>query len=504
MQHMNFDHGFLTEKYPYREGAFYLGKNRNGQDVGYLSERHAITIAGAGSGKGATVIIPNLKRWPHNALVIDPKGEAAEQTWRDREAMGQAVHVLDPFDVADVPEHLKARFNPLDAIDLKSKTAREDIKVLADGLVMRHDPRSAHWDDGALDVLAGFMALAVTSDDPAKRTLPAMRQLFDPANLNDSIDRMENRVGVGNLMKAAAGKLKHSGTEATHFISGATSNTSWLDSEAIADTIQGSTFQLSDLKEKPCTVFLVLPAHLISEHGRFLRLFVRAALDAMAKGGTKGGRRCLFLLDEFYSLGYIDEIAKAAGLMRGYGVQLWPILQDLGQLVKLYDQEGAETFFGNSDVHQFFGNSDGMTLEYIARQIGVTRGDWGEKSGIPKLSPQEIREFVGKGRNDIVARRSICFLTGSSVIAPTPAPYFGSQNTGFFNGEDTPLSASFESRQAIITACVLALIPAYFIASDADANGENIGWIGWVYTWMICITVAYLGLKGMRILTRRY
>lgn len=449
MQHMDFEWGI---KHPYREGSLYLGKNNLGGEVGIATERHAITIAGAGSGKGATVIIPNLKRWPHNALVIDPKGEAAEATWRDREAMGQAVHVLDPFGVADVPDHLKARFNPLDAIDLKSKTAREDIKVLADGLVMRHDPRSAHWDDGALDVLAGFMALAATSNDPEKRSLPAMRQLFDPDNLSDSIDRMEATAGVGNLMKAAAGKLKNSGTEAAHFISGATSNTSWLDSESIAETLQNSTFQLSDLKEKPCTVFLVLPAHLLGEHGRFLRLFVRAALDAMAKGGTKGGRRCLFLLDEFYSLGYIDEISKAAGLMRGYGVQLWPILQDLGQLIKLYDREGAETFFGNADLHQFFGISDGMTLEYIAQQIGVTRGELGQQGGIPKLSPQEIRQFIRKGQGDIVARRSICFLTGSSVIAPTPAPYFGSgNNTATLQGQHDLLDKALVVGGAVIS-----------------------------------------------------
>ena len=416
---MDFDWGI---NYPYREGSFYLGKNNLGGDVGLSSERHAITIAGAGAGKGATVIIPNLKRWPHNALVIDPKGEAVEATWRDREAMGQAVHVLDPFGVAEVPDHLKARINPLDVIDPKSRTAREDIRVLADGLVMRNDPRSAHWDDGALEVLAGYMAYALVSDDPKKRNLPYVRHLLTQGSLGDILDDMEQREGVGNLMRSASSKLKNTGSESAHFLSGATSNTSWLDSEAISETLQDSTFQLSDLKEKPCTVFLVLPAHLLGEHGRFLRLFVRASLDAMAKGGTKGGRRCLFLLDEFYSLGYIDEIAKASGLMRCYGVQLWPILQDLGQLIKLYDREGAETFFGNADLHQFFGNSDGMTLDYIAQQVGVTRTE--EKGGIPKLSPQEIREFVSKRPGDTVARRSICFMPGSSIIAVHPAPYF--------------------------------------------------------------------------------
>ena len=66
------------------------------------TDRHALTVAGSRSGKGAAVIIPNLKRWTDNALVVDPKGEAARETWKERLAMGQAVHVLDPFGVADV------------------------------------------------------------------------------------------------------------------------------------------------------------------------------------------------------------------------------------------------------------------------------------------------------------------------------------------------------------------------------------------------------------------
>ena len=422
MRMMDFDWGI---KYPYRTGDLYLGKNNLGGDVGLTTERHAVTIAGAGAGKGATVIIPNLLRWPHNALVIDPKGEAAEATYAAREAMGQAVHVLDPFDVADVPDRLKARINPLDAIDPQSRTAREDVKVLVDGLVMRHDPRAAHWDDGAMDVLAGFIAYALTADDPAARNLPAIRDMLTGERLDSIIEAMSKRSEVGNLMRSAASKLMNTGSESAHFLSGASSNTAWLDSEAMADLLGSSTFKLSDLKETPCTVFLVLPAHLLGEHGRFLRLFVRAALNAMAQGGTKGGRRCLFLLDEFFALGYIDEVAKAAGLMRGYGVQLWPILQDLGQLVKLYDREGAETFFGNADLHQFFGNTDGMTLEHIGRQVGMTRPDWNmQGGGIPKMSPQEIRQFVGKGKGNVVARRAICFLTGSSVIQVKPAPYF--------------------------------------------------------------------------------
>lgn len=417
-----------ARKYPYKKGRIFLGYSPvRRRDVGIKTDRHMLTIAGARSGKGAALIIPNLLRWPHNALVIDPKGEAAIATNTERKRkMGQKVHVLDPFGVSGLKT---ACFNPLAAIDPNDPNAREDIKVLADGLVLRHDPSSAHWDDGALDVIAGVMAYVLHTEEPANRTLNKVREIIADKDIGKIADAMDGNSALGNLMTGAAGRLLRTGKESTHFLSGANANTAWLDSGAMQDMLSRSTFDLADLKAKNCTVFLVLPSHLLSEHGRFLRLFVRAALNAMAKGGTRGGKKCLFILDEFYSLGKLDEIAKAAGLMPGYGVHLWPFLQDLGQLEELYGRDGASTFFGNADAHIFFGNTDAPTLDYISKQIGI-RYEAGafdadkEMVGKPHMSPREIRAHVAKKDSDAVARRMIVFAKGSDVLSLRLAPYF--------------------------------------------------------------------------------
>jgi type IV secretory pathway TraG/TraD family ATPase VirD4 len=49
-------------------------------------------------------------------------------------------------------------------------------------------------------------------------------------------------------------------------------------------------------------VFLVLPPAFLAEYGRFLRLFVLAALSEMTKHDLNS-RPFLFMLDEFFSLG---------------------------------------------------------------------------------------------------------------------------------------------------------------------------------------------------------
>lgn len=454
----------------YAPGHVFLGLHaRYNYEIGIPIERHLITIAGAGSGKGSALIIPNLKRWPHNALVIDPKGENAEQTWADREAMGQAVHVLDPFRVANIPDRLRSTLNPLSGLDPSSPTIREDIRVIADGLVIRYKADDATWDNGAVSVLAGILAHAVASGDPVYQTLPAARELLrlPDEDLESVFQAMAQVGGFGGLPKAAAAIGLSTSKKNREFVGGARDHSEWLDSDPMAEMLSSSSFDMADLKRKPTTVFLVLPPEYLSEHGRFLRLFVRCALNAMAKGGQKG-ERCLFMLDEFFSLGRIDEIAKAAGLMRSYGVHLWPFLQDIGQLQQLYTPTGAMTFFGNSDAHIFFGNTDRLTLDYISIGLGTmtvddiganppsspisfgmgfgkpnafsafweglanaayqdSMNDYQHKMrvfGQPRLSPEQIKHILAKHHGQAVSNSMLVFSIGNTVYNLRLAPYF--------------------------------------------------------------------------------
>lgn len=456
-----------TENHRYEAGDFFLGLDENGHKVGISTERHGLTIAGAGSGKGAALIIPNLLRWPHNALVVDPKGENAEATWKAREAMGQRVYVLDPFKVANVPDRLRASCNLLAGIRPDSLTAREDIRVIADGMVMRYKADDATWDNGAVSVLSGMIGYVCADPSPEGRNLPAVRQLLTlpPDTLQGVFADMAETDTFGGLCKGAASIGLSDTRKNKEFVGGAVDHSEWLDSPAMASALTGEGFDLSELKTGKATVYLVLPPQYLGEHGRFLRLFVRAALDAMAKGLK--GEKCLFLLDEFFALGRIDEIAKAAGLMRGYGVQLWPFLQDLGQLKTLYGQDAAHTFFGNADLHVFFGNTDAPTLAYISKSLGAwTSKELGEpplqqnpgrmvwsagggfheavdqsiatfnqnrmneyahtqrQAGAPRMPPEEVRETVAKKDGDKIARHMIVFAKGGAIFLLKPEAYF--------------------------------------------------------------------------------
>jgi hypothetical protein len=412
--------GFLTAPaaYPYRTGSLFLGLDpATNAPVGVSTERHAITIAGARSGKGAALLIPNALRWSDNLLVIDPKGEIANAAWQAREALGQQVAVLDPFGAAKaVPDRLRATFNPLAEIDLASPVAGDEIRVIADGLVKRHKAEDGDWYDGAVRILAGVLAFVMESAPPEHRTFAAMRSvLLQPNEVKDDegnlvgglyhdAQMMQGCTAFGGLAKGAGVSImtaltSDKGQEKTH-LGMAREATVWMDQPLIASTLAASSFDLRDLKAGKLSVFLVLPPKYMGDYSAFLRLFVRAAINAMMDDDADNPRRCLFLLDEFYSLGKLDVVEQAAGLMGGYGLHLWPFMQDLGQLRQLYGDRMAETFFSNADAAVFFGNSDRATLQYVSGWAG-------------NLTPSEV------------------------VAAPPPQNYTAvrdPEKTGFFGG----------------------------------------------------------------------
>ena len=364
------------ENYIYEEGALLLGaygKRGEAYPIGIKTERHAITFAGSGAGKGAAVLIPNAKLWPHNLLCIDPKGEVAAETYKDRKKHGQKVYVIDPFEAAKIPKTCRASFNPLDGLDVNSPDIKEDIEAISDGIIRRDNPESSHWDDGAQSIISGLIAYLLLRAPKSKQNLIELRAIIrNGDSFAEVIEEMKNLQGCAGLCESGASAAY--AKEGGYFVSNAEKNTRWLDSERMKNSLVKTNFSMADLKQKPTSIYLVLPAKQLKNHGRFLRLFIRCALSEMMNpmpDGSEKGEECLFLLDEFFALGFIEEIMVSIGLMRSMGLKLWPVLQDIAQLEKLYGRDGMQTFFSNTDLHQFFGNTDPQTLDWISTRTGT-------------------------------------------------------------------------------------------------------------------------------------
>lgn len=155
-------------------------------------------------------------------------------------------------------------------------------------------------------------------------------------------------------------------------LASAQAQTHFLDSARIRENLSASDFDFADLKSKPMTIYLVLPSDRLNAFSRWMRLLVQQAITVNARNiEVKPKQPVLFLLDEMPTLGRLAMIEQAYGLMAGFGMQLWGIVQDVGQLKRIYG-DGWETFIGNSGVIQYFGSHDSMTANYFSELCGVT------------------------------------------------------------------------------------------------------------------------------------
>ena len=169
--------------------------------------------------------------------------------------------------------------------------------------------------------------------------------------------------GAGNRIRQKADK------EAAGVLSTAQSHTHFLDSQKIRAVTAKTTVNLMDLKKKPITVYLVLPADQLQNHGRWLRLMISMLLRSVTMTDERPDDDVLFMLDEFAALGSLPMIKQAFGLMRGYGLKIWPILQDLPQLKGLY-KDDWQTFIANAGAIQAFGVNDRTTAEFVSGALG--------------------------------------------------------------------------------------------------------------------------------------
>jgi type IV secretion system protein VirD4 len=416
-------------QYRYQSGSILLGRDDDGQMIGVDDDRHLMTVAGSRAGKSSTCLKPNLMLWPSSVMCIDPKGELAMDTAMHRAQMGQDVYILDPFgEVKGEAAKFRVGYNPLaEILAGDAKSVIDDATMIADALIVPNKGGQDHWSLSAKNLLRGLILWVLRSSVEPQNLNSVRRWITSPMGDDDEVDDQTIWLstlfelmggcddfsgvlaGVGNTMK---GKPRG---ERGSIISTAVEQTSFLDSEEMQEHLaQDGLDTLRVLKRKPSTIYLVLPASRMGTHYRWLRVILTLALSSLEREPMRLEKPVLFILEEFPQLGYMRQIEAAAGLMAGYGVKLWTVLQDLSQIKALY-RDSWETFIGNAGVVQSFGNTDATTLEYISRSLGnlhikeqqenrltATALSSGAKSssdnvrGVPLLAPFEVAQYCAR------------------------------------------------------------------------------------------------------------
>lgn len=404
--------------------------------IGMADDRHMLTIGGSRGGKGVSAIIPNLLKWKGSAIVIDPKGTNAAVTARyRREKLGQTVHVIDPFGESKIDD--VSFFDPLSQFSPKDTDAREKCMLVADALIVRSEnAKDPHWDDKSVQILAGFIAHLMTDAAYDKRRhLPELRRMLHlsgdkRANL---LADMTINEAMGGIAQEVANSIINMGdnAELRSILSSIEKHTEWMSSPAMIKAMSQSSFQFSKIKDAKTTIYLVIPPLYLKTHARFIRLFINLTIRGFVDGG-KAKVPTFMIMDEFLSLGYMEELENAMSWTAGYNLFLWPFVQDFGSLKDLYGN-AVDAFLANCRAVQVFAVNGPSTNEFISERLGkrplqslldVTRSN----ETLPLREPSEVPIDISAESG-----RQYILQSGKPTMLLERVPYFKSF---FFSGYD--------------------------------------------------------------------
>lgn len=423
---LGFAAGAELERYRHKAGAFYLGEIHSDHgarfEAGIDDDRHVFVVAGNRAGKGRSIGIQNVLRWQGPVFAIDPKAEAASicALYRGtaKAALGtgtsvrkfreEHVGILDPLGETRGPARIyKVSYNPLVDIDMSRGGGVRMIRAVAGAIITPEGSDNAHFSETAETLLSGVIEAVKLKEPPHNQTLTYCRDLLsrDYEALRDYLTT-DTRSVAGLAIEAAA-LMDHVGDDewGSHR-STLSRNLKWLAAPEMQEHLSPSSFSLYYAVQSRWSIFVVIPPLQVSEYKPWLRLMVRIALEAKADLGTnQKGAQTLFLLDEFGSaLGHFKLIEEAAGNMAGYGIKLVPIIQNIGQVRKIYDKNW-ETFLGNAGAILAWGLNDKETETYIADRLGhimVSEASGGSSSGFSAGGVQSGSSFnIGRQQRPV-------------------------------------------------------------------------------------------------------
>jgi type IV secretion system protein VirD4 len=272
-------------------GEFWSSERRRlGKVVRLPQAVHTAVFAPTGSGKGVSLILPHLYTSRRSTVVVDLKGDLARLTANHRQRrFGHRVVLLDPYRlVTKTPDS----FNPLDFIDKDGPYALDEVRALANALIVRSaEEREPHWNDSA-EFIAGAMIATVVRYGVRgeSRSLQMVRELLShPQKIEMAIKLMcESDCWGGMLARMGGQCLNYVDKEKSSTLTTVSRHLRFLDTPAIAESTRTSTFDPAELRSGKMTVYLVLSPEHVRSQAALLRMWNGSLLRAVVRGGWQG------------------------------------------------------------------------------------------------------------------------------------------------------------------------------------------------------------------------
>lgn len=342
-----------------------LGVDKEGY---YVADgfQHALLFAPTGSGKGVGFVIPNLLFWEDSVVVHDIKLENHQLTSGWRQKMGQQCFVWEPSN----PDGVTHCYNPIDWVSKKPGQMVDDVQKISN-LIM---PEKDFWNNEARSLFVGVVLYLLA--DPTKpksfgevvRTMRSDDVIYNLAVVLDTLGDIIHPVGYMNL----AAFLQKADKERSGVISTMNSSLELWANPLIDTATATSDFNVMEFKKKKTTIYVGLTPDNIQRLQKLMQVFYQQATEFLSRKmpGKDEPYGVMFLMDEFPTLGKMEQFKSGIAYFRGYRVRLFLIIQDTQQLKGAYEDSGMNSFLSNSTYRITFAANNYETANLISQLCG--------------------------------------------------------------------------------------------------------------------------------------
>jgi type IV secretion system protein VirD4 len=366
-QSLSSTEGFTGTAVDVAKPALILGDAEDtGEPVRFDGEGSAITVAPPGSGKTQCHVFPTLLTWKGPAVVLDVKGEiyAGTSKWR-------AEHVGPVYKFSPLDPNNSHQYNPLTLVRSDPDYLWEDSRFLADMMMVPTEAKDPFWENRARDVLTAAIARACLTDDPAKRSLDRVIDVFHGLGWDEFIRDLQARVDIRSMTRAGSSLSDMEQKTRDGVLQTGLSSLSAWDGDRIARATARSDWSPLDLRagSNP-TVYICLKPNEVESYISVLRVFIAQHIRALTSElPPHGAAPILFMLDELPRLRQMPPVEEALEIGRQYGIKLWMFTQSVGQMQNAYPN--GDGMIGSCAIRMYMNPSlHDETAQKISDDIG--------------------------------------------------------------------------------------------------------------------------------------
>ncbi len=340
-----------------------LGRTFGGELIRLPQYCSVLICGGIGSGKGVSLVLPNLIKYNRGSVVcFDTKGDLYETTAARRAAMGQRIIRLAPFNGGE------DAMNPLDTVERDSPMLVDSARAMAEALVARLGTEpDQYWNDKSVQVISAVLVLVLLVFKDEDRNLSSMLEIISDIDLlKAAIVKLQELGGVparlGNQLKTLFhGDGSEYTKEGASVISSVIRHTAFLNSELVARAVSTSTFNPADLRKPGITLFIQIPPALLEAQRGLLRCWFSTLIRIIGEVGNENEGEVLVLIDEASALGSsLPALEEALVRGRSAGVRLVLAYQSSSQITTafkdkptlLYDNCSTQIFLGAASSYE--------------------------------------------------------------------------------------------------------------------------------------------------------